>query len=83
MRLISALLLSLICVQLSVAQNIQQLLYEGAPVIHGAQVTGNYPNTDFLFTVPATGERPIQFAAENLPEGLNCSYVVIGIRHLK
>jgi alpha-galactosidase len=36
----------------------------------GPQVTGNYPNTDFLFTVPATGERPIQFIAENLPKGL-------------
>lgn len=70
MRLISTLLISLICIQLSVAQNVQQLLYEGAPVFHGAQVTGNYPNTDFLFTVPATGERPIQFLAENLPDGL-------------
>jgi len=45
-------------------------MYEGKPVFHGATVTGNYPNTDFLFTVPATGERPILFYAENLPEGL-------------
>ncbi len=47
------------------------LLNEGIPVFHGAKVTGNLPNTDFLFTVPATGERPITFTAENLPKGLS------------
>lgn len=46
------------------------LLYEGPPVFHGAKITGNYPNTDFLFTVPATGKRPITFYADNLPIGL-------------
>ncbi len=51
------------------AQN-TSLLYEGAPVFHGAKITGNFPNTEFLFTVPATGERPINFTAENLPPGL-------------
>lgn len=47
------------------------LLYEGAPVFHGATITGNYPGTDFLFTVPATGERPITFFSKDLPKGLN------------
>ena len=47
------------------------LLNEGIPVFHGAKVTGNLPNTEFLFTVPATGERPITFSAENLPKGLS------------
>jgi len=70
MRLIITVLFSLACMQFSAAQYSKSLLYDGAPVFHGAQVTGNYPNTDFLFTVPATGERPIQFVAENLPEGL-------------
>lgn len=50
---------------------IKDMLYTGPPVFHGAKVVGNYPNTDFLFTVPATGDRPITFAAENLPQGLS------------
>jgi alpha-galactosidase len=45
-------------------------LYVGPPTFHGAKVVGNYPNTEFLFTLPATGERPIEFSAENLPQGL-------------
>ena len=52
------------------AQN-KNVLYEGAPVFHGAQVVGNYPNTPFLFTVPATGERPITFSIKDLPQGLS------------
>jgi len=46
-------------------------LYSGPPTFHGAKIVGNYPNTEFLFTLPATGERPIEFAAENLPAGLS------------
>jgi alpha-galactosidase len=46
-------------------------LFSRLPIFHGAKVVGNYPNTDFLFTVPATGERPIKFDAENLPKGLS------------
>ncbi len=59
----------------------KQLLFEGKPVFHGATVVGNRPNTDFLFTVPATGERPITFAAYNLPKGLtidNNSGIITG-----
>jgi alpha-galactosidase len=48
----------------------KQLLYAGPPVFHGARVAGNYPNTEFIFTVPATGERPIKFTAQQLPDGL-------------
>ena len=51
------------------AQN-KNVLYEGLPVFHGAQTVGNYPNTPFLFTVPATGERPIAFSVKDLPQGL-------------
>jgi len=46
-------------------------LYNGLPVFHGPKVVGNYPGTDFIFTVPATGERPMEFYAENLPIGLS------------
>lgn len=40
------------------------------PVFHGATIIGNYPATDFLFTLPVTGEKPITFSAKNLPDGL-------------
>ncbi|MDX2002010.1 MAG: putative Ig domain-containing protein [Chitinophagales bacterium] len=45
-------------------------LYEGEPVFHGPGVTGVYPNTDFIFTIPGTGQRPISFRVDNLPNGL-------------
>ena len=45
-------------------------LYSGPPAFQGAKVVGNYPTTDFLFTLPAIGKRPIEFQAENLPKGL-------------
>lgn len=41
-----------------------------APRINGARVFGVRPGNPFLFTIPATGERPIEFAVDNLPEGL-------------
>jgi len=40
------------------------------PRINGAKIVGVRPGSPFLFTVPATGERPMTFAAQNLPEGL-------------
>lgn len=40
------------------------------PRINGARVFGVRPGSPFLFTISATGRRPIAFAAENLPEGL-------------
>jgi alpha-galactosidase len=40
------------------------------PRINGAKVFGARPGSPFLFTIPATGERPMKFSASNLPEGL-------------
>lgn len=40
------------------------------PRINGARVFGVRPGSPFLFTIPATGERPMTFGVENLPEGL-------------
>jgi len=40
------------------------------PEIHGAKVFGVHPGHPFLFTVAATGDRPITFTADNLPAGL-------------
>src|SRR5205823_1501628 len=36
----------------------------------GAKVFGARPGSPFLFTIPATGERPMTFAADNMPVGL-------------
>lgn len=41
-----------------------------APRINGARIFGVRPGSPFLFTIPATGERPMTFAVEGLPEGL-------------
>jgi alpha-galactosidase len=40
------------------------------PRINGANVFGVRPGSPFLFTIPATGDRPMKFSAENLPRGL-------------
>jgi alpha-galactosidase len=42
-----------------------------APRINGAKVFGVRPGSPFLFTIPATGERPLRYAAKGLPEGLS------------
>ncbi len=41
-----------------------------APRINGPSVYGCRPGNPFLYRVPTTGERPIAFSAEKLPEGL-------------
>lgn len=40
------------------------------PRINGARIYGQRPGRPFLFTVPTTGERPIEFSASDLPNGL-------------
>jgi len=40
------------------------------PRINGAPVFGVRPDSPFLYSIPATGVRPMNFAAEGLPEGL-------------
>jgi alpha-galactosidase len=40
------------------------------PRINGPRVIGTTPGRPFLFRIPATGERPLKFAAKNLPAGL-------------
>jgi alpha-galactosidase len=41
------------------------------PCITGTRVFGVRPGSPFLFTIPATGERPMEFAATGLPQGLS------------
>ncbi len=43
------------------------------PRINGARVFGVRPGSPVLYTIAATGERPLRFAAENLPDGLSLS----------
>jgi alpha-galactosidase len=40
------------------------------PRINGADVFGVRPGSPFLYTIPATGERPMKFAVKDLPRGL-------------
>ena len=40
------------------------------PQINGARIFGVRPGSPFLFTIAATGERPLKFDAKNLPKGL-------------
>jgi len=40
------------------------------PRLNGARIFGVRPGSPFLFTIPATGERPMTFAVDNLPPGL-------------
>lgn len=42
-----------------------------APEINGPKIYGCGPNHPFLYRIPVTGERPMRFAAKNLPAGLN------------
>src|SRR5215469_2033220 len=41
-----------------------------APRINGPLIYGVRAGSPFLYRIPCTGDRPIQFSAENLPEGL-------------
>ena len=40
------------------------------PHINGADIFGARPGSPFLYTIPVTGDRPMTFSAENLPQGL-------------
>jgi alpha-galactosidase len=40
------------------------------PRINGARTFGVRPDRPFLFTIPATGDRPMKFGVEGLPAGL-------------
>jgi len=43
---------------------------DGRPHINAPRVYGSRPNTAFLYTLAATGDRPMTFSAKGLPEGL-------------
>jgi alpha-galactosidase len=41
-----------------------------APTINGPRIVGASPGKPFLFLIPATGQGPLGYSAENLPKGL-------------
>ena len=41
------------------------------PKINSAKIFGARPNNPFLYTIAATGQRPISFSVKNLPKGLS------------
>ncbi|MBI1343323.1 MAG: alpha-galactosidase [Terrimonas sp.] len=44
------------------------------PVINAASIFGATPGNPFLYTIAATGERPMNFDADDLPEGLTLDH---------
>jgi alpha-galactosidase len=46
------------------------LAREAPPRINGPTIFGVRPGSPFLYTIPATGERPMTFAVDALPNGL-------------
>ena len=40
------------------------------PRINGPKLFGVRPGSPFLYTIPTTGERPMQYRVDGLPEGL-------------
>jgi alpha-galactosidase len=52
------------------------------PRINGPAVFGVRPGSPFLYTIPATGERPVTFSADGLPDGLqlnSSSGIITGV----
>ncbi len=43
---------------------------QGKPIINGPSVYGASPGKDFRYLIPTCGERPVRFAADKLPTGL-------------
>ena len=52
------------------AENATQKVFEGKPLINPPRIVANYPSTPFLFYIPTSGQRPIEWSADNLPKGL-------------
>ena len=71
-------LLALLCIFLNTALTAQDSLSQyiltpksgPSPRINGPKVLGVRPRHPIIFTIPATGVRPIEFSADNLPKGV-------------
>src|SRR3954470_16672620 len=68
----AVLVLVLLCAQISVsAGEILTPKPPATPRINGPAVFGVRPNHPFIYRIPATGQRPMEFSVENLPKGLS------------
>jgi len=58
---------------------------QGAPAIHGPNIYGASIKKPFLYAIPATGERPLEFSVAGLPDGLRVDpatgYITGAARH--
>src|SRR5436190_10515069 len=63
----------LLCAQIRAAENPQVLTPKppATPRISGPSIFGVRPNSPFIYRIPATGQRPMQFSIDNLPAGLS------------
>ena len=71
--ILSLIVLSVISVDVLAAPPKQAVIRTPQPAmqprINGAMVFGVRPGHPFLYTIAATGRRPMQFAADGLPGG--------------
>ena len=44
---------------------------DACPSVNGPSVFGVRPNAPFLYAIPASGKRPMTYAVQGLPEGLD------------
>jgi len=64
----------LIAVETNISSMILTPKPGSAPRINGPKVYGVRPGSPFLYRIPCTGERPMLFRADDLPEGLTLDY---------
>ncbi len=63
-------ILCLSMVGLSCQRGINEQAVKQAPVINYPKVFGQYANTPVLFCIPTSGDRPMKWQVEGLPEGV-------------
>lgn len=52
------------------AQEKDNPIFQGKPSINAPAVVGNYPSTPFLFYIPTSGQRLVEWEVKGLPKGL-------------
>jgi alpha-galactosidase len=76
MKSVSLLILSLLLVLNSCSHDNSLILTPKPgplPRINGTKIFGVRPGSPFLYTIPATGERPMKYEVPDLPAGLTCN----------
>jgi alpha-galactosidase len=63
--------LSFIAAMAQTSPEIRTPVASATPRINGPAIFGVTPGAPFLYTIPATGQRPMSFAVDALPDGLS------------